>query len=172
MKAAIVGGGLIGGGWAARFLLHGWDVSVADPNPKAEAQVGEILDNARQWLPALADVPLPAEGTLTFSESLIDAVSDADWVQESVPEELALKHKVLAEIQANAPDNAIVGSSTSGFKPSELQESAKALGKFSLHIHLIPFTCCHWLKSLRVRPVMKACGPKLANTSSPSAWNR
>ncbi len=121
MKAAIVGGGLIGGGWAARFLLHGWDVAVSDPSPKVEAQIGAILDNARRWLPALADVPMPAEGKLTFAESLTDAVSDADWVQESAPEELALKHKVLAEIQANAPDTAIVGSSTSGFKPSELQ---------------------------------------------------
>ena len=104
---------MIGGGWAARFLLHGWDVSVTDPNPKVEGQIGEILENARQWLPALADVPMPAEGKLTFAKTLIDAVSDADWVQESVPEELALKHKVLAEIQARAPDNAIVGSSTS-----------------------------------------------------------
>ena len=128
MKAAIVGGGLIGGGWAARFLLHGWDVTVSDPSPKAEAQIGAILDNARQWLPALADVAMPSEGELTFAESLADSVSGADWVQESVPEELALKHKVLAEIQANAPDNAIVGSSTSGFKPSELQEGAKNPG--------------------------------------------
>lgn len=129
MKAAIVGGGLIGGGWVARFLLHGWDVAVSDPSPKVEAQIGAILENARQWLPALADVPMPAEGKLTFAESLTDAVSDADWVQESAPEELALKHKVLAEIQANAPDTAIVGSSTSGFKPSELQEGAKNPGQ-------------------------------------------
>ncbi len=174
MKAAIVGGGLIGGGWAARFLLHGWDVSVADPNPKAEAQVGEILDNARQWLPALADVPLPAEGTLTFSESLIDAVSDADWVQESVPEELALKHKVLAEIQVNAPDNAIVGSSTSGFKPSELQEGAKSPGQILVAhpfnpVYLLPLVevvagtacdeglrteACEHLKSIGMEPLI------------------
>ena len=31
MKAAIIGGGVIGGGWAARFLLNGWDVVVSDP---------------------------------------------------------------------------------------------------------------------------------------------
>jgi carnitine 3-dehydrogenase len=129
VKAAIVGGGLIGGGWAARFLLHGWDVAVSDPSPKAEAQIGTILDNARQWLPALADVAMPSEGELIFAESLAESVSGADWVQESVPEELALKHKVLAEIQANAPDNAIVGSSTSGFKPSELQEGSKHPGQ-------------------------------------------
>ena len=32
MKAAIVGAGVIGGGWAARFLLHGWNVAVFDPS--------------------------------------------------------------------------------------------------------------------------------------------
>ena len=96
MKAAIVGGGVIGGGWAARFLLHGWDVAVSDPSPKVEAQIGEILENARLSLPALADVPMPSEGRLTFADSLAESVSDADWVQESVPEELALKHQVLS----------------------------------------------------------------------------
>ena len=30
-KAAIIGGDVIGGGWAARFLLNGWDVGVFDP---------------------------------------------------------------------------------------------------------------------------------------------
>ncbi len=159
MKAAIVGGGLIGGGWAARFLLHGWDVAVSDPSPNVEAQVGEILENARQWLPALADVPMPAEGKLTFAESLTDAVSDADWVQESVPEELALKHKVLAEIQANAPDNAIVGSSTSGFKPSELQEGAKNPGQI-LVAH--PFNPVYLLPLVEV-VAGTACGEDVRN---------
>ncbi len=159
MKAAIVGGGLIGGGWAARFLLHGWDVAVSDPSPKVEAQIGAILDNARQWLPALADVPMPAEGKLTFAESLADAVSDADWVQESAPEELALKHKVLAEIQANAPDTAIVGSSTSGFKPSELQEGAKNPGQI-LVAH--PFNPVYLLPLVEV-VAGTACGEDVRN---------
>ena len=174
MKAAIVGGGLIGGGWAARFLLHGWDVAVSDPSPKAEAQIGAILDNARQWLPALADVAMPSEGELTFAESLTESVLGADWVQESVPEELALKHKVLAEIQANAPDNAIVGSSTSGFKPSELQEGAKHPGQILVAhpfnpVYLLPLVevvagtacsddvraqACEHLKSIGMEPLI------------------
>jgi len=129
MKAAIIGGGVIGGGWAARFLLHGWDVAVSDPNPKVAAQIDEILANAGQWLPALADVPMPTRGELSYASSLADAVADADWVQESVPEELAIKHKVIADIQSHAPEHAILGSSTSGFKPSELQEGAADPGR-------------------------------------------
>ncbi len=123
MKAAIIGGGVIGGGWAARFLLNGWDVSVSDPDPEAERKIEAVLENARASLPHLYETNLPAEGTLTFCSSIAEAVTDADWVQESVPERLEIKHAVLAEIQAHS-GNAIIGSSTSGFKPSQLQEGA------------------------------------------------
>ena len=122
-KAGIIGGGVIGGGWAARFLLNGWDVSVYDPDPEVARKVGEVLANARASLPALSDGPMPAEGALTFAASITEAVEGADYIQESVGERLDLKHRVLAQIQQVAPDTPI-GSSTSGFKPSELQQGA------------------------------------------------
>jgi len=118
--AAIIGGGVIGGGWAARFLLNGWDVSIFDPDPEAQRKIGEIIDNARRALPALYDHALPNEGTLTYHDSLERAVKDADWIAESVPERLDLKQKILGQIEDAAKANAIIASSTSGFKPSEL----------------------------------------------------
>lgn len=123
-KAAIVGGGVIGGGWAARFLLHGWDVSVFDPHPDTPQRIHEIIVNARKSLPALADAPMPAEGRLSIVAGIPAAVTGASWIQESVSEDLALKHAVLAEVQAHAPADAVIGSSTSGFKPSELQHGS------------------------------------------------
>ncbi len=122
--AAIIGGGVIGGGWAARFLLNGWDVRVYDPDPEAERKIGEVLDNARRSLPGLSDVPLPLEGTLSFHDDLSEAVQGAIWIQESVPERLDLKLKVYKSLQGACDPDAIIGSSTSGFKPSELQEGA------------------------------------------------
>ncbi|MEM9442707.1 MAG: carnitine 3-dehydrogenase [Pseudomonadota bacterium] len=119
-KAAIIGGGVIGGGWAARFLLNGWDVSVFDPAPDAERKVKEVIANARRSLPALFEASLPSEGTLTFARGLSEAVEGAAWIQESVPERLAIKHSVLRDIMRDASAEALVGSSTSGFKPSEL----------------------------------------------------
>ena len=65
-SAAIIGGGVIGGGWAARFLLMGWDVRVFDPDPEAERKIAEVLANARRSLPGLSDVALPTEGKLSF----------------------------------------------------------------------------------------------------------
>ena len=47
-RVALLGGGVIGGGWAARFLLNGVDVSLYDPAPDAARTVEEMLANARR----------------------------------------------------------------------------------------------------------------------------
>ncbi|MEX0369466.1 MAG: carnitine 3-dehydrogenase [Tateyamaria sp.] len=122
--AAIIGGGVIGGGWAARFLLNGWDVRVFDPDPDASAKLAPVLAQARRALPSLTDVALPPEGTLSFHTDLAETVQGAAWIQESVPERLEIKHKVFAALQGACRTDAIIGSSTSGFKPSELQDGA------------------------------------------------
>ena len=124
-KAAIIGGGVIGGGWAARFLLNGWDVGVFDPDPEAERKIAAVLSNARLALPALSDVPMPAEGKLTFHGTIGEAVEGAEYVQESVSERIELKHKVYAQLQQSNP-GVLIGSSTSGFKASDLQKGSPA----------------------------------------------
>jgi carnitine 3-dehydrogenase len=120
-RAACIGGGVIGGGWISRFLLAGVDVRVFDPHPEAERIVGEVIDNAERAYGLLTKAPRPLRGRLTFSPHLADAVSGAEWVQESVPERLDLKRHVLAEIDATCPTDALIGSSTSGLLPSALQ---------------------------------------------------
>ncbi|MCI5074718.1 carnitine 3-dehydrogenase [Oricola sp.] len=127
-KAAILGGGVIGGGWLARFLLNGWDVAVYDPDPEAERKIGAVLANARRALPMLYEVRLPAEGRLVFCDTLAEAVAGATWIQESAPERLDLKHAILADVERHAPADAIIGSSTSGFRPSQLQEGLERPG--------------------------------------------
>ena len=119
--AAILGGGVIGGGWAARFLLNGWDVQVFDPDPEAERKIDEVLHNARRSLPGLFETDLPEEGALRFVATVEEAVQGASWIQESVPERLELKQRVFAEVQNACDESAVIASSTSGFKPSELQ---------------------------------------------------
>ena len=120
-KAAVIGGGVIGGGWAARFALMGWDVVVFDPDPEARRKLDEVMANARRSLPGLSDVALPEEGAVTLAGSVAEAVAGAEWVQESVPERLELKTSVYREILAHAEAGAVIGSSTSGYTPSDLQ---------------------------------------------------
>ncbi|MFK7751161.1 MAG: carnitine 3-dehydrogenase [Sedimentitalea sp.] len=127
--AAIIGGGVIGGGWAARFLLNGWNVRVFDPDPEAGRKIGEVLDNARRSLPGLSDAPMPDEGALSFHDTMDDTVQGAIWIQESVPERLDLNQRTFASLQAACDPGAIIGSSTSGFKPSELQTGSSRPGQ-------------------------------------------
>ena len=122
-KAAIIGGGVIGAGWAARFLLHGWQVHFYDPSPAALEVVNRVVKTAACWVPEIYD-PLPPRGELIIAPTLAEAVAEAEWIQESVPERLPIKHAILAEIQAACSVGAVIGSSTSGFMPSELQQDA------------------------------------------------
>lgn len=150
-KAAIIGGGVIGGGWAARFLLSGWDVAVYDPAPETPRKVGEVLANARAAFPAISDAPMPDIGNLTFPGDLHDAVHNADYIQESVSESLELKHRVYTQIQRIAPHTPL-GSSTSGYKPSQLQEGA--LNPFSIFV-AHPFNPVYLLPLVEVVPSPK-----------------
>ncbi len=124
-KAACIGGGVIGGGWIARFLLAGIDVDVYDPHPEATRIVGEVLDNAEKAYAMLTGAPLPPRGRLTFRDTLEAAVEGADWIQESVPERLDLKRNVLTHIDAAAKPDALIGSSTSGLLPTDLQRDMR-----------------------------------------------
>lgn len=139
-KAAVVGGGVIGGGWAARFLLNGWDACIFDPDLEAARKIDAVLANARLSLPRLYDHALPPEGRLSIADDLGAAVADADWVQESAPERLAIKRKILGEISRLAPASAIIGSSTSGFTPTELNaEGARAIVAHPFNpVYLLP----------------------------------
>ena len=149
MKAAIIGAGVIGAGWAARFALHGWSVSVFDPLPDSPARVAAIVDRARTSLSELYDVPLPEAGTIEFADSLAAAVADADWVQENVPERLAVKQTLFAELSPHLGADSVLASSTSGFKPSVLAEGLPCAAQF-LVCH--PFQPVYLLPAVEVVP--------------------
>ena len=149
MKAAIIGAGVIGGGWAARFLLHGWDVAAFDPSAEARRRLRTVVAAARRSLPRLYDAALPKEGGLSEAATLRAAVEGADWIQESVSENLALKRRIYAEIPVGAGPNAPIASSTSGFKPSTLAEgSAHAARLLVCH----PFNPVYLLPLVEVVP--------------------
>ncbi len=117
----LLGGGVIGGGWAARFVLNGYDVKIYDVDPQAKRKIGEVMANARRAYAKLTLAPLPHEGTITFVDTPEDAVTGVDFVQESAPERVELKQELLARASRVAPAHVVFGSSTSGILPSQLQ---------------------------------------------------
>lgn len=115
------GTGVIGGGWVAYFLARGYRVVAWDPAPQAEDRLRHLVDAA--W-PALTDLGL-ADGAdralLSFEPDLAVACAQADFVQESAPEDLSLKRRLLAEIDAVTPEGVVISSSTSGYAMTEMQ---------------------------------------------------
>ncbi|EWY37739.1 3-hydroxybutyryl-CoA dehydrogenase [Skermanella stibiiresistens SB22] len=121
----LVGGGVIGSGWAARALAQGLDVVAYDPAPAGEATLVAAVENA--W-PALERMGL-AEGAsrdrLRFVRSVAEVAAAADFIQENAPEREELKRGLLAEIDAGCGPDVIIASSSSGLLPSRIQSECR-----------------------------------------------
>jgi len=117
----VVGGGVIGSGWAARCLAHGLDVIASDPASGAEAVLRAGIANA--W-PALTRVGLKPGADmqrLKFVGTAAEVASRADFIQESAPERIDLKRRLHAAIDKDSRPEVIIASSSSGLLPSEFQ---------------------------------------------------
>ena len=122
---AIIGTGVIGTGWAARFLANGHRVKVWDPSIGFEDKVRAKLTSL--W-PTLVTQGIAASASLdnlAFSDSLEAACEGVFLVQESAPENLELKRALHAQIDAATAPETIVASSSSGLLPSDIQTATQ-----------------------------------------------
>lgn len=116
-RIAIVGCGLVGRSWAYMFARAGHLVRIHDPS-------AENLAIARAWL---ADELSAAEmASVEFCGTLEEAVSQADYVQESVSERIEIKQDVFARIASAAPPHCIFASSTSALLPDAIYEGLES----------------------------------------------
>ncbi len=123
-RVAIVGAGEIGRGWAALAVAAGWPVTIYDADaeilsPATEA-IGDRVVSLVRLKRAEAQVAEDALNLMRVGRSLLQAVEDADWIIEAVPEDLAVKLKALGLIEQVARRAAIITSCASGFGPSAL----------------------------------------------------
>lgn len=125
MKFAVVGTGVIGSGWITRMLAHGHEVVETDPSESAYETMLEQVKSNWPYAERMGLHPNASLDNLTFTPYLEEAVKDADLIQENVPEVEEIKDKVLTDIDFYARPDAIIGSSTSGIKPTELQRNLK-----------------------------------------------
>lgn len=124
-KVAVIGTGVIGNGWIIRFLANGFDVVAFDPADGAEERTRAAIDRAWESVEAFGLKEGASKERLTFVSTLEEAVQGADLIQENVPERVDVKQAVLHDIDVHSKSNAIIGSSTSGIKPTDLQEKLK-----------------------------------------------
>ena len=121
-NVAVLGVGVIGASWTALFLAAGRSVTLFDPASDVETSVRAYIETA--W-PALEELGLTDRATpeaLLFVGTAAEAVANADFVQENVPERLAIKHATYAEIEPALKDGTLVSSSTSGLTLDALQD--------------------------------------------------
>lgn len=124
-NVAIVGTGLIGSSWAAQYLASGLDVIATDPALDAEANLRKSVDEAWESLKVVGLAPGASRDRLTFTADLKQAVSKADFVQESAPERFVVKAKLFAEMDEAAPPDAILASSSSAITVDIIQSGCK-----------------------------------------------
>ena len=122
-RVACIGAGTVGRAWAVVFARAGHTVRLYDTAPGEAA--GPAREGARRTLELLNENGLLEEGVETVlarivaCESIAQAVSEVDHVQESVREDLDTKRIVFAEIARHAPREAILASSTSALPGSD-----------------------------------------------------
>lgn len=116
----VVGCGVIGSGWAARALGRGLDVVAWDPAPLAAERMRSIITRAWPAVRKLGTYPGADPGRVRFVDSIAELGAAADFIQESAPEDVALKQSLLAAIDAATPPDVLIATSTSGLLVSEL----------------------------------------------------
>jgi carnitine 3-dehydrogenase len=116
-----LGGGPIGGGWAAHFLARGYEVTLYLHDAAERAGIEAIVDTAWKSLTDLGLAPGASRDKLRVVTDLGQAVEGAQFIQESAPENLILKQALYAELGRLVSPDIVIGSSTSGLTMTEIQ---------------------------------------------------
>lgn len=123
---AVIGAGTIGASWAALFLARGHDVAASDPSPQGEAFARRFIDNAWPTLETLGCVvPGASPSRFRFHKDPAAAADGAAFVQESGPEREDLKVALFSSIDAAAPPETVIASSSSGLLISRITAACR-----------------------------------------------
>lgn len=120
-RVTTLGAGPIGAGWAAHFLARGYDVTAYLHSMDELAVFNEVLDTGWISLEALGLAPGASRSRLKLTDNLEEAVADAQFVQESAPERLAIKQSLYEALGRAVPADVVIGSSTSGLTMTDIQ---------------------------------------------------
>jgi 3-hydroxypropionate dehydrogenase (NADP+) len=141
-KVVCVGAGLIGQGWATLFSSAGLEVILQDVT---ETVLEKAIKGVKSNLTFLEAKNLLKQGEaeaalkrIKTSRLIGEAVRDADYVQESVPDHYGFKKQVFREMDVAAPDHTILASSSSGLLMTEIQKVTRKPGRCVLAHPVLP----------------------------------
>ena len=149
-KVTVIGTGEIGCGWAALCVSRGWQVSIFDTETVALLRARESIIERTQILVSIghADAVVTESGLerLQLARSLLQAVTEADWILESTPEDLVSKQRALEHVEQVCRLKAVITSSSSGLFASSLAGRLRRPDRM---------LACHPLNPVELIPVVE-----------------
>ncbi len=131
-KIAVIGAGTMGHGIAEVAALSGYDVWIVDvaeeflknAMEKIKWSVGKLYEKG-QIKESVETIISRVHPTLSFDEALVDA----DFIIEAVPEKIELKKEIFSKLDEKSPKHAILATNTSSLPISEIAEATKRAEK-------------------------------------------
>jgi 3-hydroxybutyryl-CoA dehydrogenase len=163
---AIIGGGIMGGDIATSFAVAGWDAHVMSPSQKTrDALPGRVT----KGLERLGAQPSLAAAVRVYAELPQLPWNGIELVIEAVTEDLALKHRVFAELEKLARADVPLATNTSSFPVTEIGKHLRTRSRvcgahFFMPAHIVPLVeviCAEFTDPAladRVEAIMKSAG--------------
>jgi 3-hydroxybutyryl-CoA dehydrogenase len=182
---AVVGSGYMGGGIAQVLALSGATVRIADISEEiARKNYERLIEEATQFV---ADDLFPADAVeriranVSAAASIEEAVTNADFIEEAVPEKIEIKHATLKRISAAARPDAIIGSNTSTILIGSLATAVAGPERFlGVHfsnpapfipgVELIPHVGTTDAAIARVEEIVAATGKETARVTDSTGF--
>lgn len=150
-KISIIGAGTMGPGIAEVCARSGLDVTLVDIK-------GEIISRAFKRIRADFDTLIEMDwitkeeaekaiSRIKGTNSLIEALADADFVIEAIPENIDAKKNLFKELDELTPEHVILSSNTSSLSITEISLSMKRPDRF---VGLHYFTPPHILRPVEI----------------------
>ncbi len=151
-KAGVVGAGTMGGEIAQVISFSGLPVVLKDVDQK---MLDKGMETIRRIYQSRVDKGKMGAGEMESKLTLVeptltyDGFGDVDIVIEAVPEKMAIKKKVLAELEQVAPEMTIFASNTSALSISEMASATTRPAKV-IGMHF--FNPAHVMKLVEIIP--------------------
>lgn len=130
---AVVGGGTIGAGWVTLFATKGYKVNLYSRKAETRERSMQLFKSNLSFLANKGVIgQKAAKDSLTrisLFEEIEPAVEEADYVVESVADDLALKQAIFKKLDASSREDVILSSSSSGLLMTEIQKATRRPGR-------------------------------------------
>lgn len=126
---SVIGAGTMGNGIAHVFAMKGYAVNLIDIAPDAlEKAIATISKNLGRMVAREKISEADKEATIaniTTMTDMAEGVRDADLVVEAATENVDLKLKIFAQMDAHAPEKAILATNTSSISITRIAAATK-----------------------------------------------